>query len=268
MRQTPLSSNRVETGRRFRLFPRSACVLVWQLVFVWIASNAPAQSGFLASPRELLAMDPRAFAEWLDSNRPKPMAEDERARIFGSLPRQGRRTHFDAAGRQKLAGMQAFLRAAGHDSTYEILVVEAPQLRIGVYARRVILVPEPALNLLDVAELDAQLAHETGHAYLWGDDAPASEMNNRRAKDLELLCDAIALATLHRLRLDPSRLMTGIEKITRYNWKFDKNVDEGNYPTLAERRRYARDVSAWLKRGSRPSNGSRETPVAESRVRS
>ena len=119
MRQTPLSSNRVETTRRFRLFPRSACVLVWQLVFVWNPSNAPAQSGFLASPRELLAMDPPAFAEWLDSNRSKPMAEEERARIFGSLPRQGRRTHFDAAGRQKLAGMQAFLRAAGHDSMYE-----------------------------------------------------------------------------------------------------------------------------------------------------
>ena len=253
MRQTPLSSNRAETSRRFRLFPRSACVLVCQLVFVWIATNAPAQSGFLASPRELLAMDPRAFAEWLDSNRSKPMAEEERARIFSSLPRQGRRTHFDAAGRQKLAGMQAFLRAAGHDSTYEVLVVEAPQLRIGVYARRVILVPEPALKLLEVAELEAQLAHETGHAYFWGDDAPAAAMDYRRAKDVELLCDAIALATLHRLRLDPSRLMTGIEKITRYNWKFERNLDEGHYPTLAERRRYAREVIAWLERGSSPS---------------
>ena len=29
--------------------------------------------------------------------------------------------------------------------------------------------------------------------------------------------------------------MTGVEKITRYNWKFDENVDESNYPTLAER---------------------------------
>jgi hypothetical protein len=227
--------------------------LVWQLVFVWIAGNAPAQSGFLASPRGLLAMDPRAFVEWLDSNRPKPMAPEERARIFGSLPRQGRRTHFDASARQKLAGMQAFLRAAGHDSTHEILVVEAPQLRIGIYARRVILVSEPALKLLEVAELQAQLAHETGHAYLWGVEAPASAMDNRRAKDLELLCDAIALATLHRLRLDPSRLMTGFEKITRYNWKFDVDVDESNYPTLAERRSYAREVIAWLERGNRPS---------------
>ena len=70
---------------------------------------------------------------------------------MGSLPRQGRRTHFDASARQKLAGMQAFLHAAGHDSTYEILVVDTPQLRIGIYARRVILVSEPALKLLEVA---------------------------------------------------------------------------------------------------------------------
>jgi len=148
--------------------------------------------------------------------------------------------------------MQAFLRAAGHDSTYEILVVEAPQLRIGIYARRVILVSEPALKLLEVAELQAQVAHETGHVYVWGDDGRASAMGYRRAKDLELLCDAIALATLHRLRMDPSRLMTGVEKVTRYKRKFDVNVDESHYPTLAERRRYAREVIAWLERGSRP----------------
>jgi hypothetical protein len=43
----------------------------------------------------------------------------------------------------------ALLRAAGHDSTFEILVVEAPQVRIGFYAGRVILVPEPALTLLE-----------------------------------------------------------------------------------------------------------------------
>jgi hypothetical protein len=254
MRQTPLCSSPVETGRRFRLSARCSCVLVWLLlVFVVIAGDAPAQSKFLTSPRELLAMDPRAFIEWLDSNRPKPMTPEERSWIFGSLPRQGKRTHFDASARQKVAGMHAFLRAAGHDSTHEILVVEAPQVRIAIYARRVILVPEPALTLLEVAELQAQLAHETGHAYPWGDDAPASAMDRRRAKDLELLCDAIALATLYRLHMDPSRLMTGIEKITRYNWTFDVEVDESNYPTLAERRRYAREVIAWLERGGRPS---------------
>jgi hypothetical protein len=70
-------------------------------------------------------------------------------------------------------------------------------------------------------------------------------IDSRRAKDVELLCDAIALATLHRLRLDPSRLMTGIETITRYNWTFDVDVDESNYPTLAERRRYARRLPGW-----------------------
>ena len=31
----------------------------------------------------------------------------------------------------------------------------------------------------------------------------------------------------------PSRLMTGLERVARYNWKFDVNVDESHYPTLA-----------------------------------
>jgi hypothetical protein len=44
--------------------------------------------------------------------------------------------------------------------------------------------------------------------------------------------------------------MTGVEKVTRYNWNFDGNVDESNYPTFGERQRYAREVIAWLKRGS------------------
>ena len=128
--------------------------------------------------------------------------------------------------------------------------------------------PEPALKLLEVAELEAQLAHETGHAYFWGDDAPASAMDYRRAKDLELLCDAIALATLHRLRLDPSRLMTGIEKITRYNWKFESECRRKPLP-------HSRGTSEICARGDRlagtwkPSfTGMRETKGAEGVVRS
>ena len=65
------------------------------------------------------------------------------------------------------------------------------------------------------------------------------------------LCDAIAIATLHELGGDPSRLMTGVEKITRYNLKtLETAVDDRNYPTLSERREFARAVTDWIGRES------------------
>ena len=52
---------------------------------------------------------------------------------------QGKLTHFDASTRRKVASMEAFLRAAGHDLRYDILVIEAnTQARIVTYAASVI----------------------------------------------------------------------------------------------------------------------------------
>jgi hypothetical protein len=61
------------------------------------------------------------------------------------------------------------------------------------------------------------------------------------------MCDAIAIVILHGLGLDPSRLMTSVEKIMRYNQKFRRGmIDERGYPTLSERRAFARAVTAWI----------------------
>jgi hypothetical protein len=84
------------------------------------------------------------------------------------------------------------------------------------------------------------------------DYARAFDRNDRRRlNDLELLCDAIAIVTLHELNRNPSRLVTGLEKITRYNWNFfEAEVEWRSYPSLSERRKFARDVTAWLSRAS------------------
>lgn len=89
--------------------------------------------------------------------------------------------------------------------------------RVGVYERAVILMSETALMLLDADELQALVAHDIGHEYFTVEFELASSLkDNQRRKELELLCDAVAIVTLERLHLDPSQLMSAIEKVTRY----------------------------------------------------
>ena len=104
--------------------------------------------------------------------------------------------------------------------------------------------------LLDAEDLQAMAAHEIAHEYFTDDYASAYESrDHRRLKELELLCDAIAIVTVHRLGLDPARLLGGIEKITRHNQKRDPTrIDATNYPTIAERRSFAQRVTAWLQK--------------------
>ena len=91
-------------------------------------------------------------------------------------------------------------------------MVDVPQVRITLYERTILVISANALTQLSAEELQALVAHEIGHETVWVDHASASARNDgRRLEDLELLCDAIAIVTLHGLNLDPSRLVTGLE---------------------------------------------------------
>ena len=124
--------------------------------------------------------------------------------------------------------------------------------RIAVFERSVILISKSAFMLLDAEDLQALAAHEIAHEYFTVDYASAvTNRDHRRLKDLELLCDAIAIVTVHRLGMNPARLLGAVEKITRYNQKrYPTRIDGINYPTIAERRSFAHEVTAWLQRGA------------------
>ena len=254
MRQTHLRTKLPETGRRRGVVRVAGSLVLRQLGIALVAVTAYAQAPPLSSPRELLEIDPRGFAHWLQSNRPTPVSPDQKARTLASLPRQGEITDLDAASRRKLASLGPVLRANGHELAYHIKVIDVPQVRIGLYARTVVLISEAALTLLEPEELQAHVAHEIGHDYVWVDHAHATaRRDSRRLKDLELLCDAIAIVTVHGLGMDPSRLMTGVEKVMRNNRLiYESSVDESNYPTLSERRKFARAVTAWVAGASPP----------------
>jgi hypothetical protein len=134
------------------------------------------------------------------------------------------------------------------DSVYVIKVIAVPQAAIGLHGRAVLLISETALTLLGADELQAMVAHEIGHDYVWLEYERAFGLADRnRLKELELVCDGIAIVTLHGLGMDPSRLMAGVEKISRFNReRFGTANNEGSYPTLAHRRAFARALTAVL----------------------
>src|SRR5687768_188254 len=163
----------------------------------------PQQTLPLSNSQNLLAMDPGAFARFLKTAWPAPVSAEDKARVLSSLPEEGEVTNLNAAARQKVAALVRVLRATERDSVYEIKVIAVPQAAIGLHARAVILISEAALTLVDADELQALLAHEIGHEYVWSERERSFRLADRsRLKDLELMCDAIAIVTLHGLGMD------------------------------------------------------------------
>jgi hypothetical protein len=231
---------------------RHTQLVLQQLAFALVSINAYGQPAFLSSPRDLLATDPSAVVQWLDANRPKPVPAPNRAVFLSRLPAEGEVVDFDESARRKLAGLTRFLERAERGSVYEIKVVDLAFARLATYERTAILVSQAVLTLLDGEELQALVAHEIGHEYVADDYNRAfASRDRRRLKDLELLCDAIGTVTLLKLGIDPSRLITAADRIRRYNRaKSGSPGDESAYPTLAERRQFARAVTAWMNTAS------------------
>jgi hypothetical protein len=202
----------------------------------------------LTTSQNLLATDPNAFGRFLETARPAPVSAEDKARVLSTLPLEGEVTAFSASARQKLVALTKVLRATRRESVYEIKVIDVPQAAIGLHARAVILISEPALTLLDADEIQASVAHEVGHEYVWTERERAFSLADRKVlKDLELVCDAIAIVTLHELGMDASRLMTAIQKIGRFNQqRFGTAINEKDYPTVAQRQAFAGAVTAWI----------------------
>jgi hypothetical protein len=250
MHQVPLLSIKGRAGASLRLFRRCGSVLLLPAV---VLTTVPlrAQGPTAYKPEELLATDPRAFIVWLEAHRPPSVAPEEKARLLATLPAKGEITRLNDPSRKKLAALKQLLQATGRESGYDVRVTDVAYARIVVYERSVILISKSALMLLDAEDLQALAAHEIGHEYFTADyESALTTQDHRRLKDLELLCDAIAIVTVHRLGMKPAKLLGGVDKITRYNQKrCPTRIDVTNYPTIAERRSFARRITAWLHGG-------------------
>jgi hypothetical protein len=193
-------------------------------------------------------MDPDVFATSLATSRPRPVASEHRSRILGSLSPDGVMSPLPRGLQNKLTALGPLLRAADRDAVYDVRVVDIPLARIGLYERTVLLISGTALALLPAEDLRAQVAHEIGHEYFAAEHDRATKAGDRRRlRELELMCDAVGMVMLQNLGMDPSRLMTSIEKLTLYNRRvFQTAVDDSGYPTLDERRKFAAAVRRWI----------------------
>lgn len=198
--------------------------------------------------------DAAGIVERLDSVRPAPVSPAEREGVLATLPPEGDVRDLDTAQRKKLAAARRVLELHGREAVYVIKVIEVPQAAVALHARAVVLVSEPALDLLDPEELQALVAHEVGHEYFWSEYLRARRDDDRSLlQTLELLCDGLAIVTLRRAGIDPKRLTSALEKIVRYNRdRFGAALNEDDYPAIGERRRFAGRLIEWLGRSGVP----------------
>jgi hypothetical protein len=180
----------------------------------------------------------------LEHARPPAVTAAAKAAALASLPKEGEITKLEPLARRKLASLEPVLGLQQRQSVYAVKVIAVPQAYVGLHARAVVLISEPALNLLDGEELQAQVAHEIGHEYVWEQFETAKQRGDDRAlQEMELFCDAVALLTLRAASVDPFRLITGLEKMVRFNrQRLGMARNEDSYPSLSDRKRFARLV--------------------------
>jgi len=239
---------------------RSAAVVV--LVLVLLSTIiAHGQTLTFQNPRDLLIGDPAAIVDLLEAARPAPVSTEDIGAILRALPPTGEVTKLGAAAQRKVNAVRQLLTATRRE-WYEIKVIDVPQAAIGLHARAVVLISAPAIALVNAAELQAMAAHEIGHEYVWTEwNRAYQHADQNRLNELELVCDAIAAFTLHQLGKDPSKVIDGIEKVTRFNrQRLGAATNEKNYPPVAERRAFARQIQQRLRNSSRRSRSGHQAP--------
>ena len=208
------------------------------------------QSLGVLTASDLLASNPCVFAERLETARPSAVSAGDKARILATLPEEGEVANLALALRQKVETLRSVLSAAHRDSVYDVKIIGVPQAAAALHARAILVISERTLTLLSAVELQAVVAHEIAHEYVWTEYEQAkTSADGDRLQELELICDAIAIMMLHRLDIDASQLMRGIEKISRFNReRFGTAINEGDYPTVARRREFVRALTTWIAR--------------------
>jgi hypothetical protein len=234
-------------GRRAHGRGRVACWVVGALLSACpaLARDGPVLETAL---HFFTRQDAAGVVERFETVRPAPVTPAEREGVLATLPADGEVRGLDRAQRQKLAAARRVLELHGRETVYVVKVIAVPQAAVALHARAVVLISEPALDLLDPEELQALVAHEVGHEYFWREHLSARRDDDRpRLRTLELLCDGLAIVTLHRAGIDPARLTSALEKLCRYNRdRFGAARNEDDYPDLGERRRFARRLAEWL----------------------
>ena len=175
------------------------------------------------------------------------LSSEVKTRIIASLPKQGEIQGLSAKQRRKLDSLAPVLRA--HDREYLVKVFESRQARIAIHARFVVLITDTALQILNPAGLQAIVAHEIGHEYVWEEYEDARKRNDwTRQRELELFCDGMSMLTLARIGAAPTTLIDALHIMYASNSRNGIMTDplRDSHPSLSERGRFAKAMMKWL----------------------
>jgi Zn-dependent protease with chaperone function len=164
------------------------------------------------------------------------------------LPNHGEITDLSPRSAAKIRSLSRVLRAADRERVYVLKVVDVPQAAAANHLRSVLVITGPVLDLLDADELQAIVAHELAHEYVWRDyDDASKRRDNERLQELELVCDAVAVLILWRAGVDGAALPRALERISRYNDdRLGRAMNAASYPALMKRRELVRALTAAL----------------------
>jgi hypothetical protein len=188
----------------------------------------------------LLGTDSSTLPFDLDRSRPAPDGPGFRAHTRGLVPEQGWIKNLTEAQRKKMTVLEPILRVHERQEVYEIRVYRGRQASVSSRFGTVVLITEPALRLLDPPELQALVAHEIGHEYVWPAIQEADKRQDlRRHKELELFCDGVAILTLRRAGVDPKYLLSGLEKMLIFNLTWMRRAPgPATHPSFEERKKF------------------------------
>ena len=130
-------------------------------------NGQPTDAASLAALRYFESIQATDLEDFLRQLRRTPPSSAYRARVIRALPQKGnlRPTKLEAA---KLAGIRPVVAFHGREGEIELrVVVLRGEAFIGFYARTVLLITREALGLVNTHELQALVAHELGHDYVW-----------------------------------------------------------------------------------------------------
>lgn len=225
---------------------------LWLLVSGGIATAATPPIARQSEPR--VECGPSAalagHTAYLVGCRPTPRPPSARAASLAELPTRGVVRRHSPRDRQKLDSLQELLALHHRAHIYTRRVIDIPQAWTGLYARSVLLISKPALRLLSDKQLQALVAHEIAHEYLWFDYQSASA-SGRPAElhQIEFACDQIAAQALAQLGLSPHHLIRALQAVHAYNRDLGLAIERTSHPPLADRTRRLRRSSASKRLG-------------------
>jgi Zn-dependent protease with chaperone function len=184
----------------------------------------------------------RSFDDYLKHVRLPKVSEAHKADVLTRIAK-GEEVTVSGRMKDKLASLDPILKYHERNSVVEIRVIGVKELFVGFQGRAVLLISEPALNLLPAPELQAVVAHELGHEYFWSELMEARRQKKRKViREIELRCDGIAMIALSRLGLDPAKLVSAIGRMRTFNAR-SVSTDPLYHPTNDERARFISAMS-------------------------